>query len=48
VLDDGVGAVGRRVGADQDLEVLRRVVLREQVLDPLRDAGRLVVGGDEH
>ena len=46
-LDDGVGLVGRGVGADQDLQLVRRIVLGEQVLDSPRDAILLVEGRDQ-
>ena len=40
--------VGRRVRGDDDLELLGRVVEREQVLEPPLDHRLLVVGGDDH
>jgi hypothetical protein len=42
-----VGAVGGAVGGNQDLELGRRVVERQQVLQPARDHRLLVVGGDD-
>ena len=48
LLDDLVGAVGRAVGRDDDLESLRRVVELEEVLDAARDHVLLVVGRDDH
>ena len=45
-VDDGVGSVGRAVGDDDDLELLRRIVLREEVFDSLPDARLLVPRGD--
>ena len=38
----------RRVGGDDDLQLVARVVELEQVLDPPRDRRLLVVGGDDH
>ena len=46
--DDVVGRVGRRVGGDDDLDLLLGVVEREQVLEPALDHVLLVVGGDDH
>ncbi len=40
--------VARRVGGDDELEPLARIVEREQVLEPPRDHRLLVVGGDDH
>ncbi len=48
LLHDLVRAVGRAVGDDEDLELLGRVVEREQVLEPRRDHVLLVVRGDDH
>ncbi len=45
---DLLGAVGRGVGADDDLQLLGRVVEGEQVLDPSCDHRLLVVGRDDH
>ena len=36
-LDELVGRVGRRVGGDDDLELVGRVVELEQVLEPALD-----------
>ena len=47
-LDELVRAVGRGVGGDDDLELVGRVVEREQVLEPALDHRLLVVGGDDH
>ena len=43
--DDVVGAVRRAVRRDDDVVALARILLREQVLDPLRDHRLLVVRG---
>ena len=47
-LDELVRAVARGVGGDDQLELLRRIVEREQVLEPPLDHALLVVGGDDH
>ena len=47
-LDQLVRAVGRGVGGDDDLELVGRIVEREQVLEPPLDHRLLVVGGDDH
>ena len=44
---DLLGAVRRRVGADDDLQLVRRVVELEQVLEPPRDHRLFVVGRDD-
>jgi hypothetical protein len=46
--DEVVGAVGRRVGDHDELELLTRVVELEQVLDAARDHALLVVRGHDH
>ena len=46
-LDELVRPVGRRVGGDDDLQAIRRVVERQQVVEPPLDHGLLVVGGDD-
>ena len=47
-LDQLVRPVGRRVGGDDELELVGRVVEREQVLEPSLDHRLLVVRGDDH
>ena len=47
-LDELVRAVGRGVGGDDELQLVGRVVEREQVLEPAFDHGLFVVGGDDH
>ena len=46
-LDDLVGAVARRVGRDDDLHQLPRVVQRQRVVQLALDHRLLVVGGDQ-
>ncbi len=48
LLDDAVRPVGRAVRDDDDLELARRIALREEVLDPFPDVLLLVAGGDDH
>ena len=40
--------IGGRVGGDDELELVGRIVEREQVLEPPLDHRLLVVGGDDH
>ena len=47
-LHELVRAVGGGVGGDDELELVGRVVEREQVLEPALDHRLLVVGGDDH
>jgi hypothetical protein len=43
-----LGSVVRRVGGDDDLELLRRVVELEEILEPPGDHGFLIVRGYDH
>ena len=47
-LDELVRPVVRRVRGDDELQLVRGVVEREQVLEPPLDHRLLVVGGDDH
>ena len=46
-LDELVRAIGGGIGRDDELELLGRIVEREQVLEPPLDHRLLVVGGDD-
>jgi len=47
LLDDLVAAVGRAVGGDDQLELFRRIVELEQILDAAADDRVLVVSRDD-